>query len=240
MKYLTTTFLVSIFSILVSNAQSLKVEYMETIDLSEKLKAIEDPAIRQLVLSKTSKARHFQLVTDKGISVYQASAETNNENDSDNGVSVSIQSGDIIYKNHRDNKIIKQTNFMSRFFLITDKLTKPKWQITDENSKIGNYLCKKAILKTENSTVTAWFTEDIPSNEGPSIYFGLPGLILKVKSKEIVIEATKISPLKQKTVLKAPTKGKKVSQKEFEKIVIEKSKNLGGGNNENGVTIIKM
>lgn len=72
-------------------------------------------------------------------------------------------------------------------------------------------------------TVTAWYTTDIPISQGPENYWGLPGLILEVSDGKTVILCSKIvmNP-KEKKEIKAPKKGKVVSQKEYDKIVAEK------------------
>ena len=130
---------------------------------------------------------------------------------------------------------------MSRTFLIKDHLPKYNWKITNETKKIGGYLCKKAVLKDGDNEIIAWFTSEIPSNEGPRNYYGLPGLILKVEDGTVIIEALKISFPKENIKISKPTKGKKVTQKEFDKIKEEKIKNLTGGKqNGNGVQVIKM
>lgn len=71
--------------------------------------------------------------------------------------------------------------------------------------------------------VTAWYTPDIPINQGPENYWGLPGLILKVSDGKTVILCSKIviNP-KEKKEIKAPKKGKLVTQSEYDKIVAEK------------------
>ncbi len=235
MKY-TVTLLLAIFTIVSCNAQSLKVEYTETMDLSKQLESIEDPTIKQLVLAQTGKAQHYELISSKGVSLYQ---EKQQEQGNNGNVKV-LREGNIVYKNHKTKQIVKQRNFMSRTFLIENKLTKPAWQLTNETIKIGDYSCKKALLKIGDNSITAWFTEEIPINEGPQEYFGLPGLIMKVKLESTVIEAIKITPLKQKTVLNPPMKGKKVTQAEYNKIVKEKTESLGGKDSGNGVKIIRM
>jgi GLPGLI family protein len=71
--------------------------------------------------------------------------------------------------------------------------------------------------------VTAWYTPDIPINQGPENYWGLPGLILEVSDGKTVILCSKIviNP-KEKKEIKVPKKGKLVTQSEYDKIVAEK------------------
>ena len=222
------------------NAQTLKVTYTEKLDLTEKLRAVEDrPAVRQLLVEKLGKPKHYELISSDGKSVYQA--QNLNEEDPDNGVMV-IGGGeqDIVYKNHKDRTYATQTEFMSRTFLIEEKLKFNNWEIKEDTMKIGDYLCKKAILKKDSISVAAWFTGEVPSNEGPGKYYGLPGLILKVETGKVTIEATGISFSKEGTPIKRPAKGKKVTLKEFEKIREEKINSITGGKKKKGVQVIKM
>ena len=71
--------------------------------------------------------------------------------------------------------------------------------------------------------VTAWYSPDIPINQGPENYWGLPGLILEVSDAKTVILCSKIviNP-KEKKEIKAPKKGKLVTQSEYDKIVADK------------------
>lgn len=72
-------------------------------------------------------------------------------------------------------------------------------------------------------TITAWYTPEIPVNQGPEGYWGLPGLILEVNDGKTIILCSKVvlNP-KEKTEIKAPTKGKAVSQNEYDEIVVKK------------------
>lgn len=91
--------------------------------------------------------------------------------------------------------------------------------------------------------VTAWYTLDIPVNQGPGAFWGLPGLILEVNTDNTTILCTKIvmNP-EEKTTIKAPSKGKKVSRAEYNDIAKKKMKEMremfrnrrGGGQGRGG------
>jgi GLPGLI family protein len=76
-------------------------------------------------------------------------------------------------------------------------------------------------------TVTAWYTLDIPVSNGPGEYWGLPGLILEIADDNTQILCTKIeiNP-KEKEEIKELSKGKEISQKEYDEMVIEKTKEM--------------
>jgi GLPGLI family protein len=76
-------------------------------------------------------------------------------------------------------------------------------------------------------TITAWYTMDIPVNQGPEGYWGLPGLILEVNDGKTTILCSKIvlNP-KDKVEIKAPNKGKEVTQKEYDDIVTKKMQEM--------------
>lgn len=82
-------------------------------------------------------------------------------------------------------------------------------------------------------TVTAWYTPQIPVNQGPGEFWGLPGLILEVNSGKTVILCTKIVINPQdKVEIKAPSKGKEVTKKEYNDIMkakIEEMREMYGG-----------
>lgn len=76
-------------------------------------------------------------------------------------------------------------------------------------------------------TITAWYTPEIPINQGPEAYWGLPGLILEVNDGKTIILCSKIvlNP-KEKAEIKAPDTGKEVKQKEYDDIVIKKMEEM--------------
>ncbi|QOW11082.1 GLPGLI family protein [Kaistella flava (ex Peng et al. 2021)] len=54
------------------------------------------------------------------------------------------------------------------------------WKIQSGKEKIGAYNTQKATTEYGGRKWTAWFTTDIPLQDGPYKFYGLPGLIVKV------------------------------------------------------------
>lgn len=55
------------------------------------------------------------------------------------------------------------------------------WKILSETMKIGEYKVQKAETDFGGRKWTAWFTTDLPYQDGPYKFNGLPGLIVKVE-----------------------------------------------------------
>jgi GLPGLI family protein len=111
--------------------------------------------------------------------------------------------------------------------------TVPKKPV-DENNKTS-FL--DALEMPKEVIVTAWYTPEIPVNQGPEGYWGLPGLILEVNDGKTVLLCSKVvlNP-KVKAEIKAPTKGKLISQQEFDEVVLKKTeeyRSMNQGQNGN-------
>jgi len=104
----------------------------------------------------------------------------------------------------------------------------------DEKEKTTNLMDSFEMPK--EVTITAWYAPEIPINQGPENYWGLPGLILEVSDGKTVILCSKVVlNAKEKVAIKAPTKGKVISQKEYDETVTKKMEEMreqfknGGG-----------
>ncbi|SEW38755.1 GLPGLI family protein [Chryseobacterium wanjuense] len=75
------------------------------------------------------------------------------------------------------NKIL--TNGQYNFILPIDDIL--NWKILSEKKKIGVYNVQKATVIYGEREWIAWFTSDIPINDGPYVFRGLPGLIVSIK-----------------------------------------------------------
>ncbi|MFC5047154.1 GLPGLI family protein [Aquimarina hainanensis] len=152
--------------------------------------------------------------------------------------------GEVLYKNTKESRYVSSNDIFGKQFLIKDTLRKNKWELTNETKKIGNYLCYKATRKVESieirnitingekekakekkkeQLITAWYTPLIPVSNGPSMYGGLPGLILEVNDGKQTMLCKKIviNP-KNKVTIKEPAKGKVVTQERFNEIMNKK------------------
>ena len=58
------------------------------------------------------------------------------------------------------------------------------WILSNESQKIENYNTQKATTDFGGRKWNAWFTTEIPINDGPYKFFGLPGLIVKIEDSE--------------------------------------------------------
>lgn len=121
-----------------------------------------------------------------------------------------------------------------------------------EDKKEGEKKEEKAdAAKTTNFTdqfempkeiiLTAWYTPDIPVNQGPADYWGLPGLILEISDGKTVILCSKVvlNP-KEKATIAEPKNGKVVTQAEYDEIVQKKMQEMqdtGGGPGGNRMQI---
>ncbi|SDI36295.1 GLPGLI family protein [Winogradskyella thalassocola] len=86
--------------------------------------------------------------------------------------------------------------------------------------------------------VVAWYTPQIPVNQGPDDYWGLPGLILEINADRTTILCTKIvlNP-KEKESIDKPKKGEEVTQAEYTEITtkkMEEMREMYGGRNGRG------
>ncbi len=76
-------------------------------------------------------------------------------------------------------------------------LEMPGWTMTDEEKEIAGYACRKATAHYLGRDWTAWFTEEVPSQAGPWLLWGLPGLIVEARDADnyIIFKLTGIEPL---------------------------------------------
>lgn len=76
------------------------------------------------------------------------------------------------------------------------------------------------IEEPKEKITTVWYTPEIPVSQGPGEFWGLPGLILEANFDKTVILCSKVvlNP-KNKSEIKKPKTGKKVTKKEYESLI---------------------
>ncbi len=127
------------------------------------------------------------------------------------------------YKDYQSNLLVIKSSMMDKSYLINRKLINFDWKISNENKKIGNYFCKKATTIYKDEKIIAYYTDEIPFSVGPSIYQGLPGLIIYLEAPDRTYTATKIDNI-DKMIVEKLTGDKTISEKDYLELV-EKYKN---------------
>jgi GLPGLI family protein len=81
--------------------------------------------------------------------------------------------------------------------------------------------------KEEMVEVVAWYSPMIPVSQGPTEYWGLPGLILELSAGNTTMLCSKIvmNP-EEKIEIKRPTKGEVVTKKEYNEIITGKMQEM--------------
>ncbi|UFH32617.1 GLPGLI family protein [Chryseobacterium sp. C-71] len=87
-----------------------------------------------------------------------------------------------IEKNYPDYSVNFFTQLGSSEYMIQES-RKIDWKILPENEKVGEFNTQKATCSYVGRVWTAWFTTDIPIQDGPHKFHGLPGLIVKLEDK---------------------------------------------------------
>lgn len=112
-------------------------------------------------------------------------------------ISQSRSMGDVQYsveKTYPDYKIFLNTSIDHDKYRVAEDRT-ITWKILGEKDKIETYNVQKATADFGGRQWTAWFTTEIPVQDGPYKFHGLPGLILKMedatKTHSIVMKGLK-------------------------------------------------
>jgi len=86
-----------------------------------------------------------------------------------------------IYKNYPIGKttVMERVIFTDSFEYVED-IPEFGWEIQEDTMRIEGYLAQKAVCQYGGRTWEAWFTEELPFNDGPYKFCGLPGLILNM------------------------------------------------------------
>lgn len=86
----------------------------------------------------------------------------------------------FVEKSYPDYVLSYFNSLLSDEYLVKDT-RKQQWKILSDKEKIGNFNAQKAVCDFAGRKWTAWFTTDIPIQDGPYKFHGLPGLIIKLE-----------------------------------------------------------
>jgi GLPGLI family protein len=83
--------------------------------------------------------------------------------------------------------------FRGKQFKVRDSPAVLQWDVKQEIMKVGNFNCRKAVLKNDPFNTVVWFCEDYPISFGPYIGAKLPGLAVLLENDYYVIKIDKIT-----------------------------------------------
>lgn len=137
----------------------------------------------------------------------------------------------LIEKNRLDGSMTVVDFFDGQFYQFADTVQAPSdWIITDSVSTISGYDCILATCSYHGRDWEVWFSTDLPWQDGPWKFSGLPGLVVsasdaeglyKFNLKEIYPVSEPVTPWVKKT--------KKTTRQKFLKEQFEYLKQLDGG-----------
>ncbi|MEO0058685.1 MAG: hypothetical protein RLZZ312_332 [Bacteroidota bacterium] len=94
-----------------------------------------------------------------------------------------------------------------------------------DKPKSTNFMNNMDMPKTVE--ITAWYTPEIPLNQGPEGYWGLPGIILEVSAGKTVILGTKVAMnIKDRKEIKPATKGDIMTQAKYDEVIVKKMQEM--------------
>jgi GLPGLI family protein len=88
------------------------------------------------------------------------------------------------FKNRHTHTITSIDGNVMEMFLVEETVPPMEWEIFSDTMTVLNYLCFKATATFRGRRYIAWFTPDIPINDGPWKIYGLPGLILRLEDED--------------------------------------------------------
>ena len=142
---------------------------------------------------------------------------------------MSMRKGSVHYKIHKNYPSF-ETYSLTRSgmdaYKVWDK-RKIQWKILPEKQKIGEFEAQKAVTEFAGRKWTAWFTEELPFQDGPYKFRGLPGLIVKLEdaTQSHVFELKAVGKYKEEIQKVSEFVGNdkyiEVNQEQFKKIFLE-------------------
>lgn len=130
--------------------------------------------------------------------------------------------GSEISKTYPEYKTILKKTIGSTGLLLTNE-QKINWKITNEKDKILDYNVQKATADWRGRKWVAWFAPEIPIQDGPHAFSGLPGLIVKVEDTKgdhtfKLIATKKINTVQNENTHSFKPKDIPVSEEKFRKL----------------------
>ena len=120
--------------------------------------------------------------------------------------------------------LIKKTNVFQNQFRKTYQYEEQQptfnWKLEKGTKDILGHKCNKATTEYRGRKYTAWYATDIPINNGPYVFQGLPGLIMEIEdsNKEYYFVVVAIDKNTKPIYLRNESKILKVTREQLRKV----------------------
>ncbi|TCQ98919.1 GLPGLI family protein [Sphingobacterium sp. JUb20] len=165
--------------------------------------ALESPYQEYLqVLAKDRFAvKEYTLKFDDKSGLYSSVSKDNSKNNLDFYIDFPTE---YVYRDLSTDSVFIQKNVIGESMFIKDKGISIKWKFTNERMDIGGYECRRANgVLNDSIYVVAFYSEEIQVPLGPSIFGGLPGIILGISIPHDNINIFAKNILLQETVVQS-------------------------------------
>ncbi|MBX2873806.1 MAG: GLPGLI family protein [Saprospiraceae bacterium] len=216
--------------LLLAQQKSGKVSYTQKVNLHMGLGEGNEEMKAMLPEFQESK---FELLFNDKATLYRSVKEEVtevNQTTQDGGQMVFRMEGpkSTIFTDLASGDQIEERDMMGKQYLISGA-SELKWKMTGESKEIAGHQCMKAVLDGKDNKIEAWFASTLPFPSGPSTFGQLPGLILEVVMDEgrMITTANKVELQEvDAALLVAPTKGKKITRKKYQKLQEERMREM--------------
>jgi GLPGLI family protein len=202
-------------SLLIGNTYSVYATYNKTTKDSLLEATKKEVDLRRKVVSHYGTYEEFasKLYSGSNVGVWTKSWETAD-----------------LFKNRQSGKltIIDELDGVG-FVWLEESILPQEWEIGTDTMTILGYTCRDASIYFRGREYMAWFAQDIPVNDGPWKFYGLPGLILQIEDRDKLFKfsAIGIESVKDDTFIKLD------KTKKYQEATLKQYRRLKDKNNEN-------
>lgn len=144
----------------------------------------ENKLVFHYQVQKNYLASNYDLIIGKDITVWKETSDPEQIAYQPNYIPPENYQRQILFKDHQSKKVFGDYNILGVRFLVADSLYNQSWQLIDsEPQQVLGYNCHKAKTFFRGREYEVLYTNEIPIDNGPWKFGGLPGMILKVVSK---------------------------------------------------------
>lgn len=131
------------------------------------------------------------------------------------------------YKDLHSGRIKTVVSLAGKDYVFDEPKNNYKWEMEDSTKTIKGYTVQKATTYFAGRNYVAWFTMEVPIHDGPYLFSGLPGLIVKLydTEKDYVFELESLQKLDDPKVWTISKNAKPIVKAELKKMRRKINKN---------------